>query len=217
AAELKQTGEFAPAEPSPDDELARLRARVRELETASSQDRQADALLAMLSHELRSPLQSLLLNVDLCLQRTRGPAGDPATAWLSDRLSRQRRMANRLKLLIDTFLDVGQIAAGELGLEPADVDLDQLAGDVVHRTADEQTWAHCPCRLDAPAGVIARCDPLQIDLAVANLLSNALKYGSGAPVEISVWGTRDVGFVRVADHGPGIPLEDQERIFDKFT
>jgi signal transduction histidine kinase len=216
AAQLSQTGEFAPGEPSPDDELARLRARVRELETAATRDDRADALLSMLSHELRSPLQGLLLNVDLCLQRTRGPAGDPTTGWLADRLGRQRRMATRLKLLIDTFLDVSHIAAGELRLELEDLDLGVLVDDVVHRAADELAWARCPVRVDLQPGLTGRWDRLQIELVVANLLSNAAKYGAGAPVEIAVWGSDDAAFVGVKDHGPGIALGDHERIFDKF-
>lgn len=217
AAPLTRTGEFAPGQPSPEDELVQLRARVRELETASHRDQQTDALLSMLSHELRSPLQSLLLNVDLCLRRTRGPDGDPATVWLSDKLGRQRRMANRLKLLIDTFLDVGQIAAGELRLDPEEVDLGELVMDAVHRTAEELAWARCPWQIEARPGVTGRWDRLQLDLVIANLLSNALRYGAGAPVQIEVWGTRELAFLRVADHGPGIPREDQQRIFDKFS
>jgi signal transduction histidine kinase len=214
---LRQTAEFSPGGPSPDDELARLRARVLELESATTLEGQADALLSMLSHELRSPLQTLLLNVDLCLRRTGGPDGDPATAWLTDRLARQRRMTTRLKLLIDTFLDVGQIAAGELCLDLEEVDLGQLVEDVVHRTGDELAWARCTVDLDLQPGLIGRWDRLQIDLVVANLLSNAAKYGPGAPVEIAAWGTRDLAFLRVRDRGPGIPRQDQPRIFDKFT
>jgi len=217
SAELQRTAEFTPGDPSADDELARLRARIHELETASTLEGQADALLSMLSHELRSPLQSLLLNLDLCLRRTGGPDGDPSAAWLTDRLARQRRMATRLKLLIDTFLDVGQIAAGDLRLDLEDVDLGELVRDVVQRTADELAWARCPVELDAQSGQVGRWDRLQIELVVANLLSNAAKYGPGAPVEISVWGTRDFAFLRIRDHGPGIPSPDQERIFDKFT
>jgi signal transduction histidine kinase len=217
SAELRQTGEFAPDESSPGDELARLRARIRELETASGGGDQADALLSMLSHELRSPLQSLLLNVDLCLRRTRGADADPGTAWLSDRLARQRCTATRLKLLIDTFLDLGQIAAGQLRLDLEEVDLGELVGDVVERTADELHWARCPSQVDLQPGVVGCWDRLQLDLVVANLLSNAAKYAPGAPVEIAVWGFRDAAFVRVRDHGPGISRRDQGRIFDKFT
>jgi signal transduction histidine kinase len=203
-------------ETSPGDELARLRARVRELEQASRDDR-ADLLLSMLSHELRSPLQSLLLNVEACLRRLRQPDGTLPEGWLPEKLLRQRQMAGRLELLIDTFLDVGQIAAGQLRFEPEEVDLAELTGDVIRRVGDDLAWARCPCTMDLRPGVIGRWDRLQLDLVVANLLSNAIKYGAGAPVEVAVWGTGETGHLRVTDHGPGIPRADQERIFDKFV
>jgi signal transduction histidine kinase len=206
-----------PADDAPQDELARLRARVHELETAATRDDRTDALLAMLSHELRSPLQSLLLNVDVCMKRLRAPSGDLAVELLAEKLTRQRRLAARLKLLIDTFLDVGQIASGQLRFEREEVDLGELTGDVVQRSADDLAWARCATGLDLGKGVIGRWDRLQLDLVVSNLLSNAIKHGAGAPIEISVWGTDHTGFVRVRDHGPGIAPADHRRIFEKFN
>jgi signal transduction histidine kinase len=217
SADLRQTGEFAPGgDESPEEELARLRARVQELEMASARgDR--EQLLSMLSHELRTPLQTLLLNLDLCLQRSSEPRGDPTPAWLAERLGRQRRMATRLKLLIDTFLDVGAITSGELRFDLEEVDLGALVSEVVHRAADDLSWARCPCRLDADPGVVGRWDRRQLDLAVANLLSNAIKYGAGDSIEITVRGAGRSGIVRIQDHGPGIPRLDQARIFEKFA
>jgi signal transduction histidine kinase len=171
----------------------------------------------MLSHELRSPLQSLLLNIDLCIQRAQSPdiARDPA--WLAEKLTRQRRMAARLKLLIDTFLDVGHITAGHLRFELEELDLGELARDALDRCADDLAWARCPCRLDIQPGVIGHWDRLQLELVIANLLSNAFKYGAGAPIELAVWGTADTAFLRVTDHGPGIAPADHGRVFEKFT
>lgn len=218
SAELRQTGEFAPGgEESVQEELARLRARVQELEEASARDGRPDELLSMLSHELRTPLQTLLLNVDLCLQGTGELVGDPAPAWLAEKLVRQRRMATRLKLLIDTFLDVGAIATGELRFDLEEVDLAGLVSAVVRRAADDLAWARCPCRLDAEPGVVGRWDRRQLDLAVANLLSNAIKYGAGDSIEITVRGAGQFGIIRIQDHGPGIPRLDQVRIFEKFA
>jgi signal transduction histidine kinase len=205
-------------EATPGDELARLRARVQELEDAAGREDQIDVLLSMLSHELRSPVQSLILNVELCLQRQRSAAEDaPEQRWLLEKLLRQRRMAERLKLLIDTFLDVGQIAGGRLRLEPETVDLGELVADLVRRIADDLAWARCPLQLEATPGVIGRWDRLQLDLAISNVLSNALKYGPGAPIVVTVAGTAETAFVRIRDHGPGIAFEDQQRIFDKFS
>jgi signal transduction histidine kinase len=213
-AELRQTGEFAPegAESQQDGELARLRARVRELEAAAVREDRADTLLAMLSHELRTPLQTLLLNVDLCLQA----GSEPLPPWLADKLVRQRRMATRLKLLVDTFLDVGAITKGDLSCERQELDLGRLVADVVQRASEDLAWARCPCRLDAQPGVLGRWDRRQLDLAISNLLSNAIKFGAGAPIEITLRATPAGAALTIRDHGPGIPRLDQARIFDKF-
>jgi signal transduction histidine kinase len=111
---------------------------------------------------------------------------------------------------------VGAIASGELRLAPEELDLGQLVSEVVRRAADDLAWARCPCRFDAEAGVRGRWDRRQLDLAVASLLSNAAKYGAGAPIEITVRGDHGRGIVRIKDHGPGIPRLDQVRIFEKF-
>jgi signal transduction histidine kinase len=171
-------------------------------------------VFATLAHELRSPLQTMLLNVALCLERARGEA---VPAWLVEQLEKQRRSAARLKQLIDTFLNVGQIAAGQLQLQTELVDLGELVGEVVARASDDLAWAGCPITTVIAAGMTGRWDRLQLDLVVTNLLSNAMKYGVGAPIEVTVAGTPELATVRVRDHGQGIARADQRRIFDKFT
>lgn len=213
----------AQALPAPDalegeapDELARLRARIRELEQAGGRDDRFDALMSMLSHELRSPLQSLMLNVDVCMQRLRGHS-EPDGEWFAEKLKRQRRLAGRLKLLIDTFLDIGQLASGPLRLEVDTLDLGELVRDVVHRATDDLAWARCECRLEITPGVTGRWDRVQVDLVISNLLTNAIKYGGGSPITVTVEGTNDAGIFTVRDGGPGIARGDQARIFEKFT
>jgi signal transduction histidine kinase len=209
------------------EEMARLRARVAELEGATLHNEDALAtVFSMLSHELRSPLQSLLLNVALCTERLlRSQLGNDGSDgndrddhdWLVERLDRQRRMANRLKLLIDTFLDVGQISAGKLAFDLQSVDLGELVTDVVRRGRDDLSWAGCALTLKALPGVIGRWDPVQVEVVITNLVSNAVKYGAGRPIEVTVWGSPETGFLRVRDQGPGIARADQGRIFEKFS
>jgi signal transduction histidine kinase len=189
---------------------------VGELERAAGRDDRLDALMSMLSHELRSPLQSLMLNVEVCLQRLHG-GPDPSAEWFIEKMSRQRRLAGRLKLLIDTFLDIGQMASGELRLEPETLDLGELVSDVVRRASDDLTWARCQCDLEVTPGVTGRWDRVQIDLVVSNLLSNAIKYGGGFPIAVTVTGTAEAGLVRIQDHGAGIAPADHARVFEKFT
>jgi signal transduction histidine kinase len=198
-------------------QVLRLQARVAELEAAVRRSEDVTStVFAMLSHELRSPLQSLILNVAICIERLSLPGGE-TPPWLTDKLEKQRRLAARLKALIDTFLSVGQIAAGHLHLEPELVDLGEVVREVVGRVADDLAWAGCPVTLEAPEEVCGIWDRLQLDLVVTNLLSNAMKYGAGRPIEIQVGGTPDVAWLRVQDHGPGIDGADHRRIFEKFT
>lgn len=198
-------------------EVLRLQARVAELEgAAQGNENTVSTVFATLAHELRSPLQSLILNIGICSERV-ARAGEPAPVWLVEKLEKQGRIATRLKLLIDTFLNVGQIAAGHLQLEPEPVDLGELVTDVVRRVADDLAWARCPLTIDAPRGTTGVWDRLQIDLVVCNLLSNAMKYGSGRPIAVTVGGTAESAFLRVQDHGAGIARADHRRIFDKFT
>jgi signal transduction histidine kinase len=204
-------------DPSAADELSRLRARIAELEATVRRDEGAvAALFGTLSHELRSPLQSLLLNIGICGERMRAEV-DPVPGWLPEKLDKQRRLAERLKLLIDTFLNVGQIAAGRLESERHLVDLGELAGDVSRRMSDELAWAGCRLSAELPPGVTGLWDQMQLDLVVTNLLSNAMKYGAGRPIEMAVWEDGGQAFLRVTDHGPGIPRADHRRIFEKFT
>ena len=65
--------------------------------------------------------------------------------------------------------------------------------------------------------VMAEIDPLRIEQVVANLVTNAIKYGRGKPIELSVTRNGSVARLRVRDHGIGVPAEERERIFDRFT
>ena len=200
---------------TPVDETSRLRARIRELEeTARRSEEMVATTLAMLGHELRSPLQSLLLNVGVCRERLRAQPGAPG---LSDRLDKQHRVLERLRLLVDTLLDAGQISAGKLTLQLETVDLGEVVGDVARRAADDVAWAGCTLTLDAPAGITGRWDRLQLDLVASNLLANAIKYGLNGPIEMVVTGSPEQARLRVTDRGPGIARADQNRIFDKFV
>jgi signal transduction histidine kinase len=179
-------------------------------------DEALSTLMTMLSHELRSPVHALAINVGSCLDRLRGP-GDVPREWLMEKLYRQRKAVGRLRHLIDTFLDVAQISAGTLPLNLEELDLRQLTRDVVRRVAEDFAWAGSPCEVRALGPVVGQWDALQLDLVITNLVSNAMKYGCGRPIYVDVWGTAEAGCLRVRDDGEGIPKADQQRIFEKFV
>jgi signal transduction histidine kinase len=173
-------------------------------------------LMAVLSHELRLPVHALNFSLGVCLDRLRG-SGEVPRAWLEEKLARQQKAIWRLRHLIDTFLDVAQISTGRLRLELEPVDLRELTQEVVTRLSEDFSWAGCACYIRTAGPVVGNWDRLQLDVVITSLVSNAMKYGSGRPVHVNVWGTDRAGCVSVRDEGDGIAPIDQQRIFDKFV
>jgi two-component system, OmpR family, sensor kinase len=183
---------------------------------AGGSDGALTMLMAVLSHELRLPVHALNFNLGVCLDRLRG-ANDVPRAWMEEKLARQQKAVWRLRHLIDTFLDVAQISSGRLRLELAPIDLREVTQDVVGRLSEDLSWAGCACDVRTAGPVVGNWDKLQLDVVLTSLVSNAMRYGAGRPVRVSVRGDERHGYVSVRDEGEGIPPEDQARIFDKFV
>ena len=171
-----------------------------------------DEFLSIAGHELRTPLTALMfqaewlvrLSNDGDLSRIKGSA---------DKLVRQ---AERLDKLIEELLDVSRITAGRLVLELADVDLSAVVHDIAHRLGDDLARAGSQLQLSADSAVVARCDRTRIEQVVTNLMSNAIKYGKGQPIDVELATHADRVVLSVRDRGIGIAPEDQARIFDRF-
>ena len=173
-------------------------------------------LMAVLSHELRLPVHALNFSLGVCLDRLRGP-GEVSRAWIEEKLARQQKAVWRLRHLIDTYLDVAQISSGRLRLELEPVDLRELTQEAVTRLSDDFSWAGCSCDVRTAGPVVGNWDRLQLDVVITSLVSNAMKYGAGRPVHVTVWGSDRDGHLSVRDEGDGIAPADQHRIFDKFV
>jgi len=165
-----------------------------------------DELLGIASHELRTPIAALRLQVDRGLSLA--PAGAQRT-WLE----RMGRSVARLDRLVTSLLDVSRIHLGAFQLDPEDLDLCTLAIEVAGGFRESQ---RAEVRLAAEGPVRGRWDRDRVAQILENLLSNAVKFGAGKPIEVRV--TRDGAFARVSvtDHGIGIAPEHHARIFDRF-
>lgn len=189
-----------------EDLLARTRETVRSREV----------FLAIAAHELRTPLTPLLLQLDglLRMMRDRGPDGI-APERLSQRLQVAARQVRRLEGLVNALLDVSRLASGRIELHPETLDLSALVAEVVERHRHE-TVSPFQLVCEAPAPIVARSDRMRIEQIVSNLVSNALKYGLGSQVKVSVERVDERANIRVSDGGPGIAPADVERIFERF-
>jgi signal transduction histidine kinase len=126
------------------------------------------------------------------------------------------RQVHQLTRLIERLLDISRIAAGKLSLELETVDLAALTNEAVGRLTEDLKRARCALSLRAAEPVRGRWDAMRLDQIVTNLVSNALKYGPGEPIEVIVSADETMARLTVRDHGIGIAPADQERVFRRF-
>jgi signal transduction histidine kinase len=177
---------------------------------------QMQALISVASHELRTPLAALQLQVQLLERTLAKRRGEATLEVVASKLPAVQRQVSRLTRLIDNLLDASRITAGKLHLEYDDVDLSSTVREVASRFEEELRRAGSQILLRAEGPVIGRWDRLRLEQIVTNLMSNAVKYGDGKPIEVSVQNSGDSARLVVADHGIGIADSDQARIFQRF-
>ncbi|MFY0527772.1 ATP-binding protein [Archangium gephyra] len=195
---------------------AQLFAEAEEARAAAEQMvRVRDEFLSVASHELKTPLTSLSLQLHTLLKRAR-QGTRPEDAESVQRLEKAQRQLHKLARMMDELLDVSRLAEGRLRLELSDVDLVQLVREVLERFQEEAQRTRSRLELKAQGPVVGRWDRTKLEQVVTNLVSNALKYGAGAPVEVQVQSSGAMALLEVTDHGIGIAPEDLERIFGKF-
>ena len=178
--------------------------------------RARDVFISIASHELRTPLNAIKLETQVISRlATQADAAVPV-ARLRPKMDIMDRQVTRLANLIDQLLDVSRITVGRLRLDREEFDLSALVQEVLARSAldFERTGSALKVQVDAP--VIGTWDRVRLDQVITNLLSNALKYGAGKPIRVSLGIEQDEAVLEVLDHGIGIDPEDQSRLFGRF-
>jgi signal transduction histidine kinase len=178
--------------------------------------RQLDAVLAIVSHDLRSPLSAISVGIDAL--------GDPSLdRETRDRyLSAMRRAVGRAERFLTDLSDVGRVASGRLAIEPARISVEPLLQRAAreHETAAQETgnWIV----VEAEDGVRAvNADADRLLQALDKLIANAMRHarGSGAvTLRAENWHASNGDTVRlwVIDHGPGVPERGIDHILDQF-
>jgi PAS domain S-box-containing protein len=175
-----------------------------------------DDFLSIAGHEIRTPLTALLLNLKTLTHAAHAiDTCDEQRRFLA-RLERARDNTQRLQRLVEDLLDVSRIASTRLALEPEELDLAELVRTVVQRQQEQVGRTDGALRVHAPATLRGRLDRLRVEQVVSNLLTNALKYGAGQPIDVELTGSGDRAILRVVDRGIGIDAEHQTRIFERF-
>ena len=184
-----------------------------------AQEREAiqvrDEFLCVAAHELFTPMTSLSLSLQALKRAGEGGAAlDPAATHRM--IDMAHRQGQRLTRLISTLLDVSRIETGRLALDPEEVDLSALVREVVQRFESDFERSRCAVTVRCEGPVVGRWDRSRLDQVVTNLLSNALKFGGGKPIDISLGGDGGAAWLAVRDHGIGVDPARQPYIFDRF-
>ena len=154
--------------------------------------------------------------MQLQLQRMDSLLGKGQLEKVRGNLALALQQTTRLHRLVENVLDLSQIQAGRLVLAREEVDLAQLVCDVAARFAEAAQKASTEVVLRTSGPVVGRWDRLRLEQVVINLLSNALKFGRGKPVELRVEACAGTAVLMATDHGLGIGAEDLSRIFERF-
>ncbi|MCY1058065.1 AAA family ATPase [Nannocystis sp. SCPEA4] len=176
-----------------------------------------DEFLMIASHELKTPLTSLQLQIQMIERRLRR---DPSALLSPERVQATIQVLNRqigrFGHLVNELLDVSRLHAGRLTLAFEPVELASLIREIVARMGPQLAAAGCRTELEMDEPVVGSWDRSRLEQVLLNLLSNAMKYGKNQPIHVSVRRQTDSASISVRDHGIGIVEEDQARIFNRF-
>jgi PAS domain S-box-containing protein len=177
--------------------------------------RARDEFISMASHDLRGPLTTIRLQAQSLVRNLRGKAA-PGPEEVASKLESVGGQVDRMVHMMELLLDISRITAGRLELQREEVDLAALVSGCAARLTEDAEAAGCELRVEAPKKVVGSWDRMRIEQVVTNLLTNAIKFGPGAPVEVTVDGAGSIATLMVRDYGVGISSEHQAQIFDRF-
>lgn len=189
-----------------------LRRRIADLERALSL---RDEFIATLGHELRNPLSPVYLQLGHVIDTLAEGEGAPDRAGLLGKLEGLRARFEAFLASLDRLLEASR-PGGSLALEFERIDLVQVVREVCSGMQSQLDAARSELVFEVTGPVCGLWDRLRLQQIAWNLLSNAVRYGAGAPIHVAVAGGDDRASLVVRDHGIGIADEDQARIFEPY-
>lgn len=166
------------------------------------------------AHELKTPITALLLELQLL---EKALASNPsANARELRHAASAMQLARRLAALADQVLSTSQAGCGQMQLNRETLDLSEVVNEACVRLRNYAQAQGCEFEVRPSGSCVGEWDRLRVEQALDNLLTNACKFGKGAPIEILIEDLGDRAELSVSDQGPGLAPEDRERIFRPF-
>jgi PAS domain S-box-containing protein len=175
--------------------------------------RAREDFLAVASHDLRNPVNAIQLQVTSVLRHCQREGVSLEKEWLCTRIGRASSQVSRLTRLLDNLMDVSRLTGGSLPLERENVDVSSVVHAIVDHLRDEIGQREVRLQVTPVRG---EWDRVRLEQIVTNLVSNAIKYGAGKPIDISVDADTDTARLSVTDYGVGIDAKNQSRLFQRF-
>lgn len=178
-----------------------------------------DEFFSVASHELKTPLTSLALRVEIFEREIRKFAAQDSVPKVKviELLGFVDGQLFRLGNLMDNLLDISRIRLKMFKVVKKKMDLVSVVEETASRLADQARLAGSQIRVRSAQGTIEGIwDKMRMEQVITNLLSNAIKYGNGLPIDVSIEAGDDLASVVVSDQGIGISKSDQARIFQPF-
>jgi PAS domain S-box-containing protein len=176
--------------------------------------RARDDFISIAAHELRTPLTTVYARLQLAERRIGRPGYEHD--GLRQDLSIVRSGADKLRSLVDRLMDVSRIRSGRLKLDLAPTDVIALTRKLaveLAETAGREIVVHGP----SSSRDLLAVDAVRIEEVLTNLIDNAMKYSAAdQPIEVDVADEAPEIRLTVSDRGPGIPVEERERVFEPF-
>jgi signal transduction histidine kinase len=177
-------------------------------------DRLKDEFVALISHDLRTPLTSIVGYVELAMDDDVDPPLDPERRGFLEVVSRS---SERLLRLVDDLLFIARLQAGRLVLDPTELDLSSLAAQSVEEARPRAEAKNVALSFLSGAPVTIEVDKGRIFQLLDNLISNAIKFTpEGGRVDVRIVPKLDGAVLEVSDTGIGLAPGEAELVFDRF-
>ncbi len=177
-----------------------------------------DEFISVASHELKTPLTSLTLQIQMIHRSLLDDRTKASPEQLLSSVDFCNQQVYRLTHLLNQLLDLTQIQLGQIQLQRSPSDLGFLAKQVLISFEEEVRRKQITLSLTSDEAVMGNWDATRLTQVISNLVSNALKYGKNGPVSVEVRknSAKQLAHILVRDNGAGIPKEMKDKVFERF-
>jgi signal transduction histidine kinase len=176
-----------------------------------------DEFLSIATHELKTPLTSILLQLQTVLHNIRNVSlANFSVEKLLKMIESTEQQSNRLSKMINDLLNVSLITTGRLELEVEEFDLAEVVREVVDRFSEKIKRESYEITVHAKDSIKGTWDKVRIEQVITNLITNAIKYGDNKPISVTVTKDHSTATIRVVDEGIGIHPDKVSNVFGRF-